>query len=92
MNNNQAKGLDPATVGLLLALGNTIKQFTLHTPMTAEATIEALCFVAGSAMAQSEAHSKHSTRQLRELGIARIDKGIESARGEARYPSLILPN
>lgn len=84
-------GFDPKTVALSMALGNVIHQFTTHTPMTAEEVIKALCFTAGSACAQKAAHSKHTTRQQREMAIDAIDKGISSARGERRS-SLILPN
>ncbi len=88
---NRVSGMDPRSVALLLTLGEAISKFTTTTPMTAELVIEALAFTAGSACGQKAAHSKHSTRQLREMAVSALDNGIDSARGE-RKSSLILPN
>lgn len=91
------EGLDPRVVGLMLTLAQSIQTYTgkVDPDMPASLIIEALCFTAGSAMAQPEMVKRTgmSPRKLRELGIDRIDKGIESAKGELRAPStLILPN
>ncbi len=88
---NRVNGMDPRSVALMLAMGNLIGSFTKSTPMTAELVIEALAFTAGSACGQREAHSKHSTRQLREMAVSSLDNGIDSARGE-RNGLIILPN
>jgi hypothetical protein len=87
----KVNGMDPRSVALLLALGETIRTFTQRTPMTAELVIEALAFTAGSACGQREAHSKHSTRQLREMAVSSLDNGIDSAKGETNS-RIILPN
>ncbi len=74
---------DKAHAALALALGETIQRFTLVQPMTAEDVIAVLCFTAGSAMAQKRAHSLHSTKTLRDLGVRNIDHGIQSAKSAA---------
>lgn len=84
-------GLNEKQVILGFELRNTIFEFTKRTPMTAEDVIKALCFVAGSACGQKEAHSVHSTKQLRNMAVTTIDKGIDSARGDNR-PKLINLN
>ena len=74
------------------ALADTIQRFTNHTPMTAEDVIEALCFIAGHAAGQKVAHSAHNSNELRQMGVAAIDKGLEEARNSMKRGSLILPN
>lgn len=71
-------GADRKTIGLMLALRDTIGAFTQRYPMTAEETIAALCFMAGSAAAQPEAHSMHGTKHLRAVAIDNIDRGVRS--------------
>ena len=91
-------GLDPRVVGLMLALGESIRIYTARTDpsMPVSLIVEALCFTAGSAVGQPEMTKRTgiSTRDLRHLGIDRLDKGIESAKGTLRAPSglIIKPN
>lgn len=82
-------GMEPAQVTLALALGDTIRQFTTTTPMTSEDVIRALAFIAGSACGQPLAHAQYGTKQLRDMAIGSIDKGIDSARGQYDGPKLI---
>lgn len=72
-------GANRDTVGLMLYLREGIKEYTKNYPMTAEETIAALCFMAGSASAQRSAHSAHSVKALRDIAIDNIDRGIRSA-------------
>jgi hypothetical protein len=76
---------------LAQAIRHLIVQQTLVAPMTAEDIIGCLAFIAGSAAGQKEAHSAHNTRELRNMAIAYLDAGIQSAAGEKK-PALILPN
>lgn len=82
------EGLNEKQVVLAFALREAVFKFTSHTPMTAEDVIRAMSFVVGSACGQKEAHSAHSTKQLRHMAVAALDKGIDSARGDNR-PKLI---
>lgn len=82
--------LSDKRVRLSLQIGRTIQSFTTIAPMTAEDVIEALCFAAGSACGQKEAHSRSNTKRLRDIATAALDRGIDSAKEST--PQVILPN
>lgn len=82
-------GMEPAQVALALALADTIKRFTTAQSMTSEDVIRALAFITGSACGQPLAHAQYGTKQLRDMAISDIDKGIDSARGQYGGPKLI---
>lgn len=73
------------------AIRITIMNQTKLLPMTAEDVIGVLCFMAGSAAGQKEAHSRHSPRQLREMAISYLDAGMQAADKQAQ-PKLIISN
>lgn len=84
------KQANPAMTRLALAIGEAIQRHTLTSPMTAEDVIGVIAFCAGSAIGQKEAQRQHKVRELRQMAVANIDLGIQSAQ-QASGPRLILP-
>lgn len=78
-------------IQLAYAFGMTIQTFTQKTPMTAEDIIEALCFCAGHACGQKEAHSFHKAKELRNLAVAAVDRGLDEAKRSGARSGIIMP-
>lgn len=83
--------LNDPKVQLSVMLGSTITQFTTRTPMEVAAILEALCFTAGHALAQKEAQRFEAKKELRQLCVRALDKGIAEGSKGGETPKIILP-
>lgn len=75
---------------LMYAIGEAVRVHTTMTPMTAEAIVGVLAFCAGAAIGRAS-KSRNERRQLREMGVANIDFGLEAMTSSMANTSLILP-
>lgn len=80
-----------STHQLMIEIGETIRRFTTHTPMTHEHIVGVLGFTCGAAIARG-VKGRSQRRQMREMGIANIDLGLDAMTSSMANSSLILPD
>lgn len=84
--------VDDNKVLLAFAFGDAIQRFTTQRPMTIEDILESLCFTAGHAIAQKAAKKFATEKELRDLCIRALDRGITEGNRGGERPRIILPS